>query len=57
MVLRIAVCTLPSTEVNLYNNITHKVSLVPRPEKGGERAWYLLAVHVPTTPGKPGVTL
>jgi hypothetical protein len=33
------------------------VSLVPRPERGGERAWYLLAAHAPTTPGKSGVTL
>ncbi len=32
-------------------------SLVPRPERGGERAWYLLHAHAPPTPGKPGVTL
>ena len=32
-------------------------SLVPRPfdRGGGERAWYLLHAHAPTTPRKPGV--
>ncbi len=36
--------------------VSSSASLVPRPERG-ERAWYLLHVHAPTIPGKPGVTL